>query len=196
MRRLGRLRVLLGKLVQNRLGLTLAPEDAQASTPFQLGLWHGIARRILHRDRLEELQRAVAVPANLAHEPGEVERVVGRAVLGVGGGERQQVGLGLGSVLSPQIASLSQVASAGLQVLFLKFSRDDENQADKLGFAYMANDGYDPRQMVDVFKTLERVSKLEPYTKDSHIVILNDGTRLPVSRTGYGRLRALLDQQI
>ena len=43
---------------------------------------------------------------------------------------------------------------------------------------------------------VERVSKLEPYTKDSHIVILNDGTRLPVSRTGYGRLRALLDQQI
>ena len=43
---------------------------------------------------------------------------------------------------------------------------------------------------------VERVSKLEPYTKDSHIVILNDGTRLPVSRTGYARLRALLDQQI
>ena len=71
-----------------------------------------------------------------------------------------QLGLGLGSVLSPQIASLSQVASAGLQVLFLKFSRDDERQADKLGFAYMANDGYDPRQMVDLFKTLERVSTL------------------------------------
>ncbi|HEX7959432.1 MAG TPA: LytTR family DNA-binding domain-containing protein [Terriglobales bacterium] len=43
---------------------------------------------------------------------------------------------------------------------------------------------------------VERVSKLEPYTKDSHIVILTDGTRLPVSRSGYGRLRALLDQQI
>jgi len=71
-----------------------------------------------------------------------------------------QVGLGIGSVLSPQVASLSQVASAGLQVLFLKFSRDDESQADKLGFAYMANDGYDARQLVDLFKTLERVSKL------------------------------------
>ena len=74
--------------------------------------------------------------------------------------ELAQVGLGIGSVLSPQIASLSQVAGAGLQVLFLKFSRDDESQADKLGFAYMANDGFDARQMVDVFKTLDRVSKL------------------------------------
>ncbi|HYV67670.1 MAG TPA: M48 family metalloprotease [Myxococcales bacterium] len=74
--------------------------------------------------------------------------------------ELAQVGLGLGSVLSPELAQLSQVAGAGLQVLFLKFSRDDESQADKLGFAYMANIGYDARQMVDVFKTLERVSNL------------------------------------
>jgi two-component system LytT family response regulator len=41
---------------------------------------------------------------------------------------------------------------------------------------------------------LQRVSKLEPYGKDSHVVTLNDGTRLPVSRSGYGRLRSLLDQ--
>ncbi|HYZ89538.1 MAG TPA: M48 family metalloprotease [Myxococcales bacterium] len=71
-----------------------------------------------------------------------------------------QIGLGIGSVLSPQIASLSQLAGVGLQILFLKFSRDDESQADKLGFAYMANDGYDAREMVSLFKTLERVSKL------------------------------------
>lgn len=42
---------------------------------------------------------------------------------------------------------------------------------------------------------LERVTKLEPLGKDSHVVTLNDGTRLPVSRSGYGRLRAFLDQQ-
>jgi len=57
-----------------------------------------------------------------------------------------------------------------------------------------------PRNFLRIHRSylvnVERVSKLEPYTKDSHIVILNDGTRLPVSRTGYGRLRALLDQQI
>src|SRR5207253_10705317 len=74
--------------------------------------------------------------------------------------ELAQVGLGLGSVLSPELAQLSQIAGAGLQVLFLKFSRDDESQADKLGFAYMANVGYDAREMLDVFKTLDRVSKL------------------------------------
>ena len=42
---------------------------------------------------------------------------------------------------------------------------------------------------------LERVTKIEPYGKDTHVAILTDGTRLPVSRTGYGRLRAVLDQK-
>ncbi|HJX84415.1 MAG TPA: LytTR family DNA-binding domain-containing protein [Candidatus Angelobacter sp.] len=41
---------------------------------------------------------------------------------------------------------------------------------------------------------LQRVSKLEPYGKDSHVVTLTDGTRLPVSRSGYARLRSLLEQ--
>jgi two-component system LytT family response regulator len=54
----------------------------------------------------------------------------------------------------------------------------------------------DPKTFLRIHRSylvnLERVSKLEPYTKDSHIAILHDGTRLPVSRAGYGRLRALL----
>ncbi len=42
---------------------------------------------------------------------------------------------------------------------------------------------------------LERVAKVEPYGKDSHVAILSDGARLPVSRAGYARLKAILDQQ-
>ena len=42
---------------------------------------------------------------------------------------------------------------------------------------------------------LERVAKIEPYGKDTHIAILQDGARLPVSRSGYGRLRAVLDRK-
>ena len=39
---------------------------------------------------------------------------------------------------------------------------------------------------------IDRLSKLELYAKDSHTAILRDGTRLPVSRTGYARLSNLL----
>jgi two-component system LytT family response regulator len=40
---------------------------------------------------------------------------------------------------------------------------------------------------------LERVARIEPYGKDSRLVILTDGTRLPVSRTGYARLMEVME---
>jgi len=42
---------------------------------------------------------------------------------------------------------------------------------------------------------LERVARIEPYGKESRLAILTDGTRLPVSRAGYARLKALLDER-
>jgi two-component system LytT family response regulator len=42
---------------------------------------------------------------------------------------------------------------------------------------------------------LEKVTKIEPYSKDNHLVVLADGTQLPVSRSGYARLRSLFDQK-
>ena len=54
----------------------------------------------------------------------------------------------------------------------------------------------DPQQFVRIHRSyilnLERLEKLELYTKDSRIAILADGSRLPVSRTGYSRLKPLL----
>jgi len=55
----------------------------------------------------------------------------------------------------------------------------------------------DPSRFLRVHRSyilnIERLKKLEPYGKDSHVAILTDGTRLPVSRSGYNRLRTLLD---
>jgi two-component system, LytTR family, response regulator len=57
----------------------------------------------------------------------------------------------------------------------------------------------DPKTFLRIHRSiivnLERVARVEPYAKDSHIAILHDGTRLPVSRAGYTRLRTLLDGQ-
>lgn len=39
---------------------------------------------------------------------------------------------------------------------------------------------------------IERLSKIELYAKDSRNAILKDGTNLPVSRTGYDKLKELL----
>jgi predicted Zn-dependent protease len=69
-----------------------------------------------------------------------------------------QIGLVAGAIASEKIAQNLGVISQGLGVLFLKYSRDDESQADGLGFRYALNDGYDVRRMVDMFETLQRVS--------------------------------------
>ena len=57
--------------------------------------------------------------------------------------------------------------------------------------------GLDPDGFVRIHRSyivnLERVVRIEPYGKDSRLAILTDGTRLPVSRAGYARLKALLD---
>jgi len=39
---------------------------------------------------------------------------------------------------------------------------------------------------------IERLSRIEPYAKDSYVVILRDGTKLPVSRTKFSALKRLL----
>ncbi len=54
----------------------------------------------------------------------------------------------------------------------------------------------DPAQFVRIHRSyiinIEKLAKLELYAKDSHAAILRDGTRLPVSRSGYARLNAVL----
>lgn len=78
--------------------------------------------------------------------------------------KQQLAGLGLGvaMILSPQAAQLGDLANVGLQLMFLKFSRDDESQADDLGLRYMVKGGWDPNQMPPVFDVIGAISKNAP----------------------------------
>ena len=67
-----------------------------------------------------------------------------------------QVGLMGAMIASPRLAEFGEQAAQGLQLLFLKFSRDDESQADGLGVEYSSAIGYDASQMADFFQTLAR----------------------------------------
>lgn len=70
-----------------------------------------------------------------------------------------QLGLGIGSILSPTVAQLGNVLGGGLQLLFLKYGRDDERQADDLGFRYSFEGGYDVREFADIFESLGRIGE-------------------------------------
>jgi predicted Zn-dependent protease len=72
--------------------------------------------------------------------------------------ELAQIGLGVGSVLSPAFGQLGNLAQNGLGLLFLRFSRDSEREADRLGVEYAARAAYDPREVSNFFEVLGRLS--------------------------------------
>jgi predicted Zn-dependent protease len=92
----------------------------------------------------------------LGHEIGHV--TARHSVQQMSKQQLTQIGLGVASVAAPKLGQFLGIASQGLELLFLKFSRDDENQADALGLRYMRRGTYDPRQMPQVYVMLERVS--------------------------------------
>ena len=93
----------------------------------------------------------------LGHEIGHV---TGRhSVEQMSKAQLAQIGLIAGMIVRPELANYSDLASTGLQLLFLKYGRDAERQADDLGLRYLDREGYDPREMAGVFQTLERVSQ-------------------------------------
>jgi two-component system LytT family response regulator len=56
----------------------------------------------------------------------------------------------------------------------------------------------DPKKFVRVHRSyivnLERIARIEPYTKDSRVAVLIDGTQLPVSRSGHAKLKEMLGE--
>ncbi|MDQ3697923.1 MAG: M48 family metalloprotease [Gemmatimonadota bacterium] len=94
----------------------------------------------------------------LGHEIGHV--TARHSVAQISRAQLAQLGLGIGMVLSETLRQYGDLASSGLQLLFLKYGRDAERQADDLGFRYALTEGYDVRDMVDVFTALQRAGEL------------------------------------
>ncbi len=74
-----------------------------------------------------------------------------------------QVGLMAGTIAGTiltqsDISPYADQAAQGLQLLFLKFGRDDESQSDRLGVEYSTKIGYDANYMAGFFGTLHRLS--------------------------------------
>lgn len=67
-----------------------------------------------------------------------------------------QVGLIAVIIAKPELARFAESASMGLQLLYLKNSREAEKESDELGVKYSSMVGYDAREMAKFFQTLER----------------------------------------
>lgn len=108
------------------------------------------------RGILAYLNSEAAMAGVMGHEVGHVtarhgaQRYTQQQLLGLG--------LGVGSIISEDFAKVAGVAAGAAQLLFLKFGRDDERQADRLGVEYATKIGYDTRDMANFFRTLDALS--------------------------------------
>jgi predicted Zn-dependent protease len=104
----------------------------------------------------------------LGHEIGHV---TGRhSVEQMSKAQLAQIGLIAGMVLKPELAQqFGNLAQTGLGLLFLKYGRDDETEADSLGLRYLVREQYNPNEMPQVFETLRRVSEAESQGKQGRV---------------------------
>src|SRR5215813_10689557 len=94
-----------------------------------------------------------------------------------------------GAVVGGPLGSVAQLGAQGVGVYFLKFSREYETEADILGAQMMARAGYDPRDLANMFRTIEQTSggggpgflSDHPSPKDRYARINQEAQYLPVS---------------
>jgi beta-barrel assembly-enhancing protease len=72
--------------------------------------------------------------------------------------QKYSLGAGIAGILGTILAgpTVGQAAQVPFVVSFLRYSREYETEADILGARIMANAGYDPRDLANMFRTIER----------------------------------------
>ena len=155
----------LGEYV-GRVGLSMAAESERPDLPWSFEIADEATVNAfalpggfiyLTRGIMAHFNSEAEMAAVLGHEIGHV--TARHSVNRMSKQQLAAIGLGLGSVLSEEVAQVRGLLGAGISVWFLEHSRDDERQADLLGVRYMLREDYDPAEAIDVFRTLARLSE-------------------------------------
>lgn len=113
----------------------------------------------LHRGMIEAAKTDAEVAGVMAHELSHV--ILRHGTAQATKGQKFQIGAIAGQVLGSIVggktgAVISQGSQIGLGTYFLKYGREYEREADLLGAQIMARAGFDPRQMANMFRTIEK----------------------------------------
>jgi beta-barrel assembly-enhancing protease len=113
----------------------------------------------VNRGLIETAQNEAQLAGVIAHEISHAALRHGTAQAAKA--QKYQVGSVLGQIagavigggVGQVVGGLSQI---GISAAFLRYSREYERQADTLGAQIMANAGYDPRELANMFRILEQ----------------------------------------
>ena len=147
----------------------------------------------LHRGVIHAATNESQVAGVLAHEVAHIaeRHAAGQLTKGI----LANLGLGLlGAILGNSGGADAAQAAAGLLTngMFLKFSRDDERAADRVGLELLRRAGWDGRGMVELFEILQREARSNPSSVEvffsSHPAPQDriEGLRADVGRTHGG----------
>ena len=173
LQRVGEVQSPAARELVSRIGKAMAAKSERPNLPWEFHVLDDAAVNafaypggfiFVTRGLMTHLGSEAELAEVIGHEIGHV--TAKHTVASMSKQQIAQIGLVAGSVLSPQIAKYGELLGAGTSLLFLKFGRDDELQADALGFQYSLANGYDVREAPKVFQTLGRLGG-------------GDGARLP-----------------
>ncbi len=151
-----------------RVGLELARQSERPNLPWRFGVIDDPTPNAfalpggpiyITRGLLGLMDTEAELASVLGHEIGHITarhsaQQITRAQLG-------QIGLIAAILVRPELAQFGDILSSGMQLLFLKYGRDAERQADELGFRYALTQNYDVSEMDDVFLALQRIGEAQ-----------------------------------
>jgi predicted Zn-dependent protease len=107
------------------------------------------------RGLLAYLENDAQLAMVLGHEIGHVN--AHHTARQMASSQLANLAIGIGGAIFADIRPFLGAAQVGLQLLFLKYSRDDEREADELGVRYATRAGYQASEGAKFFQTLVRI---------------------------------------
>jgi predicted Zn-dependent protease len=110
------------------------------------------------RGILASLNNEAELTGVMAHEIGHIAARHSAQQYSKAQFAQMTVGVGAAVVDAAGLSGLSGLAQLGVGMLFLRFSRDNERQADSLGVEYASRANYDASRLADFFQILEQMN--------------------------------------
>jgi predicted Zn-dependent protease len=109
----------------------------------------------VNRGMIEAARNEGEMAGVMAHEVSHVALRHGTAQATKA--QKYAIGAGVAGILGTILGgpALGQIAQGSVGVYFLKYSREYETEADLLGARIMANAGYDPLDLANMFRTIQ-----------------------------------------